>query len=72
MVAYGVDAADIVLEALKKAGTDRAKIRDKIETIKFVGISGIYKMSPTDHNGLDIKDIVMVRAEKGSFVLLKD
>jgi hypothetical protein len=29
-------------------------------------------MSPTDHNGLDIKDIVMVRAEKGSFVLLKD
>jgi branched-chain amino acid transport system substrate-binding protein len=72
MVAYGVDAADIVLEALKKVGPDRGKIRDKIETIKFVGISGIYKMSPTDHNGLDIKDIVMVRAEKGSFVLLKD
>lgn len=72
MVAYGVDAADIVLEALKKAGPDRAKIRNEIEKIKFVGISGIYKMSPTDHNGLDIKDIVMVRAEKGRFVLLKD
>jgi branched-chain amino acid transport system substrate-binding protein len=67
MVAYGVDAADIVLDALKKAGPDRAKIRDELEKIKFVGISGIYKMSPTDHNGLDIKDIVMVRAEKGSF-----
>jgi branched-chain amino acid transport system substrate-binding protein len=72
MVAYGVDAADIVLEALKKAGPDRAKIRDELEKIKFVGISGIYEMSPTDHNGLNINDIVMVRAEKGRFVLLKD
>jgi branched-chain amino acid transport system substrate-binding protein len=60
------------LEALKKAGPDRAKIRDELEKIKFVGISGIYKMTPTDHNGLDINDIVMVRAEKGGFVLLKD
>ncbi len=71
MVAYGADAAYIVVDAIKKAGPDRAKIRDAIENTKgYLGISGIYNISPEDHNGLSMKDIVMIKATKGGWQLL--
>lgn len=70
MVAYGADAAYLLLEAIKKAGPDRAKIRDALEGIKgYVGLSGIYNLSPEDHTGTTVKDIALVKAEKGRFVL---
>jgi branched-chain amino acid transport system substrate-binding protein len=72
MVAYGVDAADIVIEAIRKAGPDRAKVRDALEqTTGFVGVSGVYNLSPQDHNGLAVKDIVMIRATGGGWKLLE-
>ena len=72
MVAYGADAAFIVVNAIKTVGPDRAKIRDAIENTKgYVGLSGIYNMSPKDHNGLSMKDIVMIKATKGGWELLK-
>jgi len=72
MVSYGADAAYIVVEALEKAGDDRAKIRDVIENTRgYVGLSGIYNMSPQDHNGLTIKDVVLVKVKKGKFRLVK-
>lgn len=71
MVAYGADAAFIVVEAIKTVGPDREKIRDAIENTKnYVGISGIYNISPQDHNGLSMKDIVMIKATKGKWLLL--
>jgi len=72
MVSYGADAAYITVEALTKAGDDRSKIRDAIENTRgFVGLSGIYDMSPNDHNGLDIDDVVLVKVEKGRFLLVR-
>jgi len=72
MVAYGADAAYIVIDAIKKVGPDRAKIRDAIENTKgYVGISGIYNISPEDHNGLSMKDIVMIKATQGGWKLLE-
>jgi len=72
MVAYGADAAYIVVDAIKKVGPDRAKIREAIENTKgYVGLSGIYNMSPNDHNGLSMQDIVMIKATKGGWKLLK-
>jgi branched-chain amino acid transport system substrate-binding protein len=71
MVAYGADAAFIVVDAIKKVGPDRAKIRDTIENTQgYVGISGIYNISPEDHNGLSMSDIVMIRGTKGGWKLL--
>ena len=71
MVAYGADAAFIVVDAIKKVGPDRAKLRDAIEnTRNYVGISGIYNISPQDHNGLSMDDIVMIQATKGGWKLL--
>jgi branched-chain amino acid transport system substrate-binding protein len=35
-----------------------------------VGISGIFNMSPEDHNGLSPAAFVMVKIEKGGFKLI--
>ena len=74
MVAYGVDAAYIVIDALKriKASTDKEKLRDAIENTKgYVGISGIYNISPKDHNGLGLDDVVLVKVVNGKWKLVK-
>lgn len=66
------DALKIVLAALEKAGPDRAKIRDEIEkTQNFTGISGVFNMSPTEHNGLTLDSMVMVEISDGKWVLAK-
>ncbi len=71
MVAYGADAAYIVVDAIKKVGADRAKLRDAIENTQgYLGISGIYNITPEDHNGLSMKDIVMIKATKGGWELM--
>ncbi len=66
------DAAKLVLAALEKVGDDPAKIRDEIENTKgFVGISGVFNFSPTDHNGLTKDAFVMVEIKGGKWSLLK-
>jgi len=51
---YAYDALLISVDAIKRAGsTDKAKVRDAIEqTSGFVGTSGVFRMTPTDHMGL--------------------
>ncbi len=69
---YAWDAVQIVFEALKKAGTEPNALRDAIEkTSGYVGVSGIYTLSPTDHCGLDINSLVMVKVENGEWKLVK-
>ena len=44
----------------------RAAIRDELEKIKeFVGIGGIFSMSPEDHNGLDKRAITVYEIANG-------
>jgi branched-chain amino acid transport system substrate-binding protein len=69
---YAWDAILIVAEAMKKAGTDPAKLRDAIEQTKgYVGVSGIYNLTPEDHNGLDVDSMVVVEVKDGKFVKAK-
>ena len=51
---YGFDGIQLVVEAIRKANsTDGQKIRDALEATKgYVGVTGVYTMSPTDHLGL--------------------
>jgi len=50
--ANGFDAFNIAAQALKIAGTDdRAAIRDALEKVKYEGMMGAYRYSPTDHDG---------------------
>jgi len=67
---YAWDAIYIVTNAMKKAGTDPKKLRDAIEGTKgYVGVSGIYNLTPEDHNGLGVDSMVMVQVKNGKFVL---
>ncbi len=66
---YAWDAIMIIANAMKKAGTEPKALRQAIEETKgYVGISGIYSLTPEDHNGLDIDSLVMVQVKGGKFV----
>jgi branched-chain amino acid transport system substrate-binding protein len=68
---YAYDAERMLIQALGQAGSDKAKIRDGLEGTKnFVGVSGIFNMSPEDHNGLSPAAFVMVKIQKGEFALV--
>jgi len=67
---YAWDAIYLVTNAMKKAGTDPKKLREAIEQTKgYVGVSGIYNLTPEDHNGLGVDSMVMVQVKNGKFVL---
>jgi branched-chain amino acid transport system substrate-binding protein len=69
--AYAFDGFKMLSMAMEKAGADQAKIRDELEKTKnYVGVTGVFNMSPEDHNGLTPAAFVMVKIEKGDFKLL--
>lgn len=58
---HAYDGFMIAVEALKTAGTDKAKLRDAIEQISnWPGVSGVFTMTPEDHSGLTKDALVMV------------
>jgi branched-chain amino acid transport system substrate-binding protein len=62
------DALWLVLRAMETAGPDRARIRAAIESTRnFVGITGVFDFSPTDHNGLDTRAVTMVQIVDGQW-----
>ncbi len=67
---YAWDALMILSRALKKAGPDREKLRDAIEETKgYVGISGVYNITPEDHNGLGVDSMIIVKIANGKWML---
>ncbi len=59
-------------EALKtaKPGTEefRVALRDALEkTHELIGVSGVYDMSPTNHNGQDARAAVLVEVKDGAW-----
>lgn len=67
------DGIQLVAQALRAAGDDRAKLRDTIEQTKeFVGTGGVFNFSPEDHNGLTKDAFVMVKVVDGKWTLLSD
>jgi len=69
---YAWDAIYMVANAMKRKGTDPAALRDAIEKTKgYVRISGIYTLSPEDHNGLDVDSMVMVQIQKRKWKLVE-
>jgi branched-chain amino acid transport system substrate-binding protein len=69
---YAWDAIYIVTNALKQAGTDPKALRSAIEQTRgYVGVSGIYNLTPQDHNGLGVDSMVIVEVKDGKFVIAK-
>jgi len=69
---HGYDAFLLLTEAVKKAGsTDKAKVRDALEQLgSVVGTAGIFKITPTDHNGLDVEAFELLTVKDGRFAVL--
>ncbi|SFM82083.1 ABC transporter substrate-binding protein [Thermodesulforhabdus norvegica] len=77
---YAWDAIMLLTEAIKRVGPDKMKdvrqfreaIRDALENIDgYVGISGIFHLTPEDHNGLGTDSLVMVQVVDGGWKLIE-
>ena len=69
---YAYDAFLLAAGAIKKSGSTPEQIRTGLEqTKKLVSVSGVFTMSPKDHNGLDLSAFEMVKVVKGDWALLK-
>jgi len=69
---YAYDAFELISNAIKKVGATPDQIRTGIEQAKGMhGVSGVFTMSPTDHNGLDLSAFEMVRITKGDWDIIK-
>jgi len=58
----------VIVDAIKKAGTDPTAVRDAIESNPAVGCHGTYKYSPTDHRGIAPSEVWVVTDEGGKLV----
>lgn len=62
------DALMLILNALERSGDDRSLLRDELEnTNEYVGVSGIYSMSPDDHIGLDERGLAAIEIRDGTW-----
>lgn len=68
------DALAIIVNGLKTSGADSVKLRDAIEnnTKNFIGTSGIYNYSATQHDGLDVNSMGWYVIKDHKFVMYKD
>ena len=66
-----VRGLQLLVGPLKKGAVTPAQIRDGIEKNgRLIGVSGIYNISATDHNGLDLSAFEMVRIQKGDWAIV--
>jgi len=69
---YAWDAVYLLINAMRQVGTDPEPLRTAIEQMQgYVGISGTYSLTPEDHNGLGTDSMVIVKVEKGKWVLVQ-
>jgi branched-chain amino acid transport system substrate-binding protein len=70
--AHGWDASNMVVNAIKEVGEDSGKIRDQIQSLKdYAGADGVFTYSATDHAGLKVDALIMVKIENGQWVEAK-
>ena len=66
------DGLNILVAALRKAGTNNQKLRNALEQTKgFVGTQGTFTYSPDDHGGLSKDSMVMYTVIGGAWKIVK-
>jgi branched-chain amino acid transport system substrate-binding protein len=68
------DAMLLISKAIEQAGDTVTgdSIREQLEKINnLVGVTGIFNLSPKDHQGLKPEDIVIVQAKKDGWLIAK-
>jgi branched-chain amino acid transport system substrate-binding protein len=65
----GYAGAQLIAAAFEKAGgTDKAEVRDALESMDLVTPTGRYTYSAKDHSGLDVVNISMNQVQDGKLV----
>lgn len=68
----GWDLAHIAIDAMRKVGTDRVKIRDYVQTVKnYPGTMAPITFSPQQHRGTADDAFIMAQFKDGKFMLTK-
>jgi branched-chain amino acid transport system substrate-binding protein len=69
---FGYDGVYVLAQALKNAkSSDGAKLRDAIEHVTYTGVSGTFRISEGDHNGLSSFSTLITQIENGKFTVAK-
>ena len=70
---YAYDAFWLMVNAIEAAGTtDGEAVREAIEnTTGWVGVTGIFNMTPEDHMGLDLSAFRMLEIVDGHWTLVE-
>ena len=70
---YAQDALALAVDAINRAGsTDGEKVRAALEQTRgFVGVTGVFNMSATDHMGLDLSAFRLLEIKGGEWVTVK-
>lgn len=68
---YAWDALGLLAAAMEKAGiTDSDAINAALEDLgAYVGVVGTYEITPTNHQGLSLDDLVLIEVVDGQWVL---
>lgn len=70
---YGADSLGMIVQAIEDAGsTDPEAIRDGLEEMEYVGVTGVYSMSAEDHGALDPDALVLVTVTDGEWQLVDE
>lgn len=65
----GYDAAMLLVEAIRKAGTEPAAVRDALEkTSGHVGVTAMYTYARDDHFGARPESVMMLTVKNGRFL----
>lgn len=67
------DAVELVAEGLRQAGNaDSEALREAVENIRgFEGMQGVYDLSPIDHYGTRIEQLVLLTVKDGAWSFAK-
>jgi branched-chain amino acid transport system substrate-binding protein len=70
--AQAYDAATAAIDALRRANgsTDATKLTAALQSSPVPGVQGSYDFTSTDHQGLNVSDVVMTKWNGSSFVLI--
>src|ERR1035437_4762373 len=69
---FGYDSVYILKQAFERAkSTDGEKVRQALEHTDYLGVTGQFRMSGGDHNGLSVFSLVLTQVENGKFTIAK-
>ncbi|MHB8997791.1 MAG: ABC transporter substrate-binding protein [Armatimonadota bacterium] len=69
---YAHDALQLIIDSIRSGAADRATLRDAIEkTTGYAGVSGVFDLSASDHNGLTKEAFILATIKDGKWTMVK-